>query len=116
MPTGNAKAALKRVVVRLPGRILLQHVIGAVDVTSAIAAKWACRTAEILKASSGINLVDCLRAGLVDIEKPPEAVTLGAHIAQLDHHFVADLLLDVQVVVLHVRRLDVAIEGEGIAL
>jgi len=43
-------------------------------------------------------------------------MALGTDVARLDNGLAGDLLLDVEVVVLHVRRLDVAIEGEGIAL
>src|SRR5580704_4191943 len=42
-------------------------------------------------------------------------MTLGSDVADLQHHFAVELLLDVEVEVLHVRRLDVAIEAEGVA-
>src|ERR1700739_443005 len=42
-------------------------------------------------------------------------MSLRAHVADLNHHLRANLLLDVQVVIFHVRCLDVAVEGKGVA-
>src|SRR5438874_262314 len=43
-------------------------------------------------------------------------MSLGSHIAHLQHRAARKLLLDIEVVVFHVRRLDIAVESEHIAL
>ena len=43
-------------------------------------------------------------------------MSLRSHIADLNHGLAGELLLDVEVVVLHVGRFDIAIKGENIAL
>src|SRR2546421_4267099 len=43
-------------------------------------------------------------------------MALGAHIANLRHHSAGQLLLDIEVVVLHVWSAYVPVEGKGIAL
>src|SRR5260370_22445571 len=69
--------------------------------------------AEVVDAVAGhIGGVDRRRAGLAEVEEAPQAVPLGSDIAQLQHGFARDLLLDVEIVVLHVRRLDIPVEGE----
>src|SRR5207253_9387549 len=66
--------------------------------------------------ASNIGSVNRCSARLADIEEAPQAMSLGSYIAHLQHGSARDLLLDVQIVVLHVRCLDVAVEAEGIAL
>src|SRR6266851_10381617 len=41
---------------------------------------------------------------------------LRSHVADLQYNLVGDLLLDVQVVIFHVGRFDIPVEGENIAL
>src|SRR5271163_3326862 len=41
---------------------------------------------------------------------------LRPNVSQLQYHLAPELLLKIQVVILHIRRLDVSIEGENVAL
>ena len=52
---------------------------------------------------------------LIDVKESPQPVALGANVANLHGHFTRDLLLDVQIVILYVRRLDIPIDAENIA-
>ena len=57
-----------------------------------------------------------LGAGLVQVEKPPEAMSLRADVGDLQNTLTEQLLLEIDVVVLHVRRFYVAIKCEDVAL
>jgi len=54
-------------------------------------------------------------SGLVQVAEAQQFVSLRADVADLQGHLAVDLLLQVQVVVFHVRRLNVAVESEHIA-
>src|SRR4029077_4019831 len=111
------------VVVRLAGRVLLQDVEGTVrEITADIIAgntkgggdrtgRGACRDSV-----RAVRCRDLRLAGLADVEEPPEAMPLRSNIAHLQNCLARELLLKVEVVVLHVGSLDVAIESENIAL
>src|SRR5258708_4323777 len=56
-----------------------------------------------------------LRIRLIDVKEPPQPVSLRSHVADLQNHFARNLLLDVQIVIFNVRRLDIWIDGKIIA-
>src|SRR5579863_9412700 len=124
MPSRDPVAHLQRIVVRFASRVLLQDVEGAVrEITANVVARNAIRSCNRTPGTgNGRSTVRTVRrrdfglAGLADVEEPPEAMALRTDIARLNHTFAGELLLNVQVVVLHVRRLDVAVEGEDVAL
>src|SRR5277367_3458483 len=113
MPSIDSIAGLQRVVVRTAGGVLLQHVISPVRV----AGERARRSAVIVNAvASDIGRVDCRRTRLTEIEEPPQMMTLRSNIRDLHYHLVRELLLEVDVVVVHVRGLDMTVESENVTL
>src|SRR4029077_9000636 len=83
------------------------------------AGKWTWDT-EIINARSGragqVCRSDRRVRGLIDVVEAEEPVTLRSYITHLQSGLVGDLLLDVDVVVLHVGSLDVAIHGKNVTL
>jgi hypothetical protein len=53
---------------------------------------------------------------LVQVPEPEQPVPLRSHVSNLHGNFVANLLLNVEVVVLHVRCPDVPVNREYVAL
>src|SRR5258708_17019590 len=113
VPSGDTEAGLERIVVRFAGRVLLQYVVRTIRV----AVDGPGGRAKVVNAVAGdIRRADLSRAGLCIVDEAPQAIARRTHVTDLYDCLVGDLLLDVQVVVLHVRRLDVAVETEGVAL
>src|SRR5260370_24772422 len=144
MRPGDAEAGLQGVVVRLAGGVLLQDVEGTVrEIAADVVARhtiagnttwstrgntschaWACmcgtlrilETVVIRRGEGEIRRGNRCLPRLADVEEPPEAMPLRSNVADLQYCLAGNLLLDIQVVILHVRRLDVAVEGEDVAL
>src|ERR1019366_677323 len=120
VPGVHPKAGLEGVVVRFAAGVLLKDVEGTIGICAVIS--WHAEVLDGTGRGAGwgtaqtIGGVDLCLVGLADIEEPPEAMALRSDVTDLDHGFARELLLDVEVVVLHVWCLDFAVEGEDVAL
>ena len=58
---------------------------------------------------------DLSLAGLTNVKESPETMPLRPNVADLQYCLAGNLLLDIQVVVFYVRRLDIPVDAEYIA-
>src|SRR5271166_1600714 len=126
MPSVHSQAGLQRVVDRVRRRLFPIDVeevrVGSTGDVE-IQAIWtveapneAVRTS--LSPCHTLPEIECgnlCLSGLVDIAEAKQFRAFRPHIANLQHHLAAHLLLQVQVKVLHVRSADVWIGAEEIA-
>ena len=115
MPTVDFVADLERVVIRFPGGLLLEDV----ERSGGVANKRT-RHAKISNArrrrAGQIRSSDRGLVRLAYVVEAEQAVPLRSHIPYLQRSLASELLLDIDVVVFHVRRFDVRVNGENVAL
>src|SRR5262249_34158038 len=107
VPTVDLQAALQGVVSRVAGGFL--HV----NVEQAVVEIAGRKNAGVRQAPE-VGLVDRSLRRLIDVAETEELVTIGADIADLQHGMLAELLLEVEVEVLHVGRAQVLVHAESI--
>ncbi len=123
MPSIDTQARLESVIVRLAGRIFLQDVEGTIrEITADVVARNTIGSRDSARRVAGRSSARAVRgsdlglAGLAEVKEPPESVALRSNVPHLQYCLAGELLLEVQVVVLHVGGLDIAVEAKDVAL
>src|SRR5260370_18424958 len=108
----HAQSRLQLVVIGFSAGILLENV----NRSRGVAKNSRYRKITSRNTKAQVAAINCCLVWLVDVEEAPEPVTLRAHVTHLQRHFTSDLLLDVQVVILHVGSLYLLVDRENVAL
>ena len=113
VPPVQAQAALQGIVIGLPGGVFVHDVKGRAIRSVSVNIGNAVVTSNAVSEVIGVN---GRLARLIDVEKPPEPVTMRTDVSNLQDNVFGNLLLNIEVVVHHERRFDVLVEAEGVAL
>src|SRR5260370_16399723 len=108
----HAQSRLQLVVIGFAAGILLENV----NRSRGVAKNSRYRKITSRNTKAQVAAINCCLVRLVDVEEAPEPVTLRAHVTHLQRHFTSDLLLDVQVVILHVGSLYLLFNPENAPL
>src|SRR5215475_12539051 len=109
-PSVHAQRSLEGVVIRVSSGFFLH------DVKRAICEPERTRYAVTADSSRKVRCCNGRLIRLIDIPETKQPVALGPYVPNLERNLVSELLLEIEVVVLHVGRANVAINREDVAL